>query len=96
VGIVGAAGQRPDHFYFWLLFDRFTSTIYDVIPTQHVKHLPPAYQHALSPFKYILSETGRLTDFAELCKECKVAPSHVDAHAPHGAARLRATMAAHA
>lgn len=82
MGIVGAIGQRPDHFYFWLLFDRFTSTIYDVIPTQQVKHLPPAYQHALSPFKYILSETGRLTDFAELCKECKVAPAH--AHAAWG------------
>ena len=64
--------QRADHFYFWLLYDRFTHTIYDVIPTARVGHLPPAYLHALKPFKYILCESGKLSDFAELSRECKV------------------------
>ena len=35
-------------------------------------HLPPAYLHALKPFKYILCESGKLSDFAELSRECKV------------------------
>jgi hypothetical protein len=65
-------GQRPHHFYYWLLYDRFVHAVYDVVPTEHVRHLPPLYRHALAPFRYVLTESGRVTDFSELCRTCKV------------------------
>ena len=70
--LCAALPQRPDHFYYWLLYDRFTHALYDVIPTAHVRHLPPVSLHALKPFKYVLCESGKLSDFAELCRVCKV------------------------
>jgi hypothetical protein len=43
--------QGADNFYFWLLYDRFTHTIYDVIKTSEVKHLPAAVRAAIAPFQ---------------------------------------------
>ena len=49
------SSQLDDHFYYWLLYDRFTQTTYDILPTTHVRHLPPKFNRLIRPFQYALS-----------------------------------------
>ena len=46
-------------FYYWLLYDRFTRTIYDVIESAHVQHLPASLAKLMKPFKFVLMESGK-------------------------------------
>ena len=55
-------------FYYWLLYDRFTRTIYDVIESAHVQHLPASLAKLMKPFKFVLMESGKSAEVTEtLC-----------------------------
>ncbi|KAI8897378.1 PHD-zinc-finger like domain-containing protein [Globomyces pollinis-pini] len=65
--------KRENHFYYYQLYDRFTTRFYDVIPLSKAKTLPKDIIQKLKRYKYILVEQGKASSFLEtqICSICK-------------------------
>ncbi|KAJ3103758.1 putative PHD type zinc finger protein with BAH domain-containing protein [Phlyctochytrium planicorne] len=65
--------NQPDCFFYDQLYDRYTHTIYDVVPLKLVKNLPETVMKSLEAYNFIVVEAGKASDFTDrrVCPVCK-------------------------
>ncbi|GMM35565.1 DNA-binding E3 ubiquitin-protein ligase [Saccharomycopsis crataegensis] len=63
--------DKPSHFWYEKLFDRYMIKYYDILPTKNLINLPSNYQKALvKRFAYVFVEAGRGDDLLVTPKNC--------------------------
>ncbi|KAI8854733.1 BAH domain-containing protein [Chytridium lagenaria] len=65
--------EQANCFYYNQLYDRYTHSVYDVVPLEIVKNLPDSVMRSLRQYTFIVVEAGKASDFTDrrVCKVCK-------------------------